>query len=91
MQGALFLKRVFMPIKEKINIKHTELLEDEQVSMQIREVLKQIECVEKRFDWETDSDMIDSLIYEHHALLSRYKHLLILARQMNLSVEPSLS
>lgn len=91
MQGALFLKRVFMPIKEKINIKHTDLLEDEQVSMQIREVLKQIECVEKRFDWETDSDMIDSLIYEHHALLSRYKHLLILARQMNLSVEPSLS
>lgn len=91
MQSVAFLKQVFNGVKEKAVGARENSLKGEQISLQIREVLKQIECVEKKFDFETDFDMIDALIYEHHALLSRYKHLIILAKQMNLSVAPTIS
>jgi len=91
LQSVAFLKQVFSGVKERTIGTDEKSLEKEQLSLQIREVLKEIECVEKKFDFETDFDMIDSLIYEHHALLSRYKHLIMLAKQMNLSVAPTIS
>lgn len=91
MQSAAFLRQVLAPKKEKAVKDKAQLLQNEQLSTQISETLKQLECVEKCFDFETDSDMIDSLIFEHHALLSRYRHLLILAKQENLSIAPKIS
>ena len=91
MQSVAFLKQVLAPRKEKAVLDKAKVLENEQLSAQIRETLQQLECVEKCFNFETDSDMIDSLIFEHHALLSRYRHLLILAKQANLSIAPKVS
>ena len=91
LQSAAFLKQVLVWGKDKTTQDKSKALENKQLSMQISETLRQLECVEKCFDFETDSDMIDSLIFEHHALLARYRHLLILAKQENLSIAPKIS
>ena len=51
----------------------------------IREVCRQMELVNARFDMQSDSDLIDACIYEQEALRARYRYLLGQARQQGLS------
>lgn len=82
MQNIISLGRVFS--KKTIDTK--ALKRDKALEIEIQSVLKQLECTRNRFDYETESDMIDSLIFEERALLSRYGYLISLARQNNITV-----
>jgi hypothetical protein len=44
-----------------------------------------LDDVQNRFDYETDSDLIDACIFERNALEARYRHLLSLARKQMLT------
>ena len=46
----------------------------------IREVCHQLDCVQSRFEMETDSDMIESCIFEMESLRARYRYLIRLAK-----------
>ena len=55
------------------------------IIIELNDVLAKIQNSRSLFDFETDYDMIDSLIFEEQALLSRYSHLLSIAKQKGLS------
>lgn len=46
----------------------------------IREVCHQLDCVQSRFEMETDSDMIEACIFEMESLRARYRYLIRLAK-----------
>ncbi len=54
------------------------------ITREIEQTLNALKCTRSNFDFETDPNMIEALIYEERALLSRYKHLIELARQKNI-------
>lgn len=65
-------------------LKHTILREDLQedaIALAIREVCRQLGCVDAWFQMEDDADLIESCIYERLALQARYRYLLRLARE----------
>lgn len=89
MQSTLSLQKVFPFIKgEGVSGK---TLQQSQIADEINEVLLKISWVRSRFDFEVESDIIDSLIYEERALLSRYKHLITLAKDLGVTSLPRLS
>ena len=47
----------------------------------IREVCRQLDNARLRFEMESDSDLIESTIYEMEALRARYRYLLRRARE----------
>lgn len=47
----------------------------ERLSESLRELSAEIEAADAVFNEVTDSDLLESLIYERSALLSRYKYL----------------
>ena len=51
----------------------------------IREVCRQLDSVQARFEMESDSDLIDACIYEMEALCARYRFLLRQAKQEGLT------
>ena len=51
---------------------------------EIREVCRQLELVNTRFDMTGDGDLIDACIYEQKALRARYRYLLAQAREQGL-------
>jgi len=51
---------------------------------EIREVCRQLELVNARFDMTGDGDLIDACIYEQKALRARYRYLLAQAREQGL-------
>ncbi len=46
----------------------------------IRDVKMSLECVESRYNLTSDSDLVESLIYEERALKAKYAYLLRLAK-----------
>ncbi len=84
MQAILNLQQLFSQKRTKASIFAKNKPQTDPILTEIDCVLKQIENSRNRFDFETDYDMIDSCIYEEQALLSRYSHLLSLARQKGL-------
>ena len=60
-----------------------------------RELTKELEGIEDRFDLATDPDMIDSYIYEHAALTARLRYLLRVEREGEMEyprlVEPNVA
>lgn len=51
----------------------------------IREVCRAMEAVQTRFSMESDSDLIESCIYEMEALRARYRYLLRQAKASGLT------
>lgn len=68
----------------KADIYAKEVLED------IREVNRQLQEIEVRFNLASDSDLIESLIYEERALRARYTYLLRLAKAKGVTAEKSI-
>lgn len=64
------LKRVLFKPEEK----------PDEMREAIREVCHQLDCVQSRFEMETDSDMIESCIFEMESLRARYRYLIRLAK-----------
>lgn len=69
-----FLSKTTNFEKEKTDVKNDPIL------CEIKDILEKIQNVRSRFDFETENDMIESLIFEEKALLSRYRHLLLSAK-----------
>ena len=87
MQGILNLQQHFALKRTKGEAVITDA--PDPIIAEISEVLRQIDCVRSKFEQITDYDMIDSCIYEEQALLSRYSHLLSLAKQKGLYCSPA--
>ncbi len=85
MQAILNLQELFSQKRAKISIFAKSKPQTDPILTEIDSVLKQIENSRSRFDFETDYDMIEACIYEEQALLSRYSHLLSLARKKGLT------
>jgi len=82
LQGILNLQQFFT--SKKVKASSLSAPDTDPIIAEISEVLTQINCVRSRFEHITDYDMIDSCIYEEQALLSRYSHLLSLAKDKGL-------
>ena len=52
--------------------------------VEIREVCRQLELANARFDMQSDDDLIDACIYEQKALRARYRYLLGQIREQGL-------
>ena len=74
-----FLSRTVTLEREKENTKNDPIL------CEIKDVLVKLQNVRSRFDFETENDMIESLIFEEKALLSRYRHLILAAKNKGIS------
>lgn len=63
-------------------------LQKQQILDEIKEVSRRLACVERWFEMESDSDMIEACIYERESLCARYRCLLRKARQSELFSSP---
>lgn len=90
MQSAAFLGKVFVGKKEQVGVISDSLQESKEIMQEIDEVLTAIKCVDTRFEFETEGDMIESLIFEKRALLCRYRHLLSLAKRNSVTCAPTI-
>ena len=68
--------------------KKEEQLIKEQLIFEIREVCVEMENLEQKFQMVSDSDLIDSCIYQLEALRARYRYLMRLAKETGLSNQP---
>ena len=84
LQAILNLQQFFAQKRTKSSVFAKSKPQADPILTEIDSVLKQIENSRSRFDFETDYDMIDACIFEEQALLSRYSHLLSLARKNGL-------
>lgn len=55
------------------------------IIVSIREVCAAIDAVQRRFQMEDDSDLIEGCIYELEALRAQYRYLLRTARQQGVT------
>ena len=85
MQGILNLQEFFSAKKAKTEFSKAAKPDIDPIIFEISQVIEQINCVRSRFDYITDHDMIDSCIYEEQALISRYSHLISLARKQGIT------
>ena len=85
MQAILNLQELFTSKRAKTAVFTKKQPSTDPILTEIDSVLKQIQNSRSRFDFETDYDMIDACIFEEQALLSRYSHLLSLARKKGLT------
>ena len=85
MQAILNLQELFTSKHAKTAVFTKKQPNTDPILTEIDSVLKQIQNSRSRFDFETDYDMIDACIFEEQALLSRYSHLLSLARKKGLT------
>lgn len=51
----------------------------------IREVCRQLDHVNARFEMESDSDLIEACIFEMESLRARYRYLLRIAKDLELT------
>ena len=85
LQAILNLQELFTSKRAKTAVFTKKQPNTDPILTEIDSVLKQIQNSRSRFDFETDYDMIDACIFEEQALLSRYSHLLSLARKKGLT------
>ena len=76
--GAAFAAK-----KEKVQI--------DPIVLEIKEVLSEIEAVNSKFQFETEEQIIDSLIYEQRALKARYNFLIGDAKRKGVICTPLLN
>ncbi len=56
-----------------------------EIQLAIQDVCTQLDQVQGRFEMETDSDLIESYIYQMESLRARYRYLLRQAKGMELT------
>ena len=83
MEGVLRMIRHAENVAEK-----QDKAQRQQILDEIKDVSRRLACVERWFEMENDSDMIEACIYEREALNARYRCLLRKARQNELSSSP---
>ncbi len=78
-------KRFFLTAKSR----KAEILEEtrfrEKILKEIEEVRQQIDEVGRRFNFFSDGDLVESMIFEERALRARYAYLLRLAKASGVS------
>ncbi len=57
--------------------------EHDALKAELKELRRQLECIDSCFDMIQDGDMIDSLIYQRSGLMARYEYLLKRAKEQN--------
>lgn len=64
--------------------------ENQAILDEIREVNRELRCVERWFEMECNEDLIEACIYQKEALNARYRYLMARARQHGISASPFL-
>ena len=77
---SLFQKLDFFKKISDMQIKRKQENEDKEFFDDITEVQHRLDSVKSRYDLASDTDLVDSLIYEEKALLSRYEYLIKTAK-----------
>ena len=54
----------------------------------IREVCARLDMVNRRFEMESDSDLIEACIYQRESLQAQYRHLMNRAKRASLYCSP---
>lgn len=54
---------------------------------EIQEISRALERAYERFELQSDSDLVEATIYEIEALKARYRYMLALAKQQNLTAQ----
>lgn len=54
---------------------------------EIQDVSRALERAYERFELQSDSDLVEATIYEIEALKARYRYMLALAKQQNLTAQ----
>ena len=62
--------------------------EDQAILEEIREVNRQLRCIDRWFQMECNEDLIEAWIYQKEALHARYRYLMARARQNGISSSP---
>lgn len=62
--------------------------EDQAILEEIREVNRQLRCIDRWFQMESNEDLIEACIYQKEALHARYRYLMARARQNGISSSP---
>lgn len=88
MQTAAYIQQFFKIGKVTETKKSSQAQVTDPILLEIADVAQKLKNIKHRFDFETDSDMIDACIFEERALLSRHRHLLYLAKQKGLCQSP---
>jgi hypothetical protein len=83
MEGVLRMILHTAPAAEKTNTDETR--QKQAILDEIKEVSRQISCVDRWFEMESDSDLIDACIYQREALHAKYRYLLQKARRQSLT------
>jgi len=81
MQIAITLKQI-LPMSLVIPKKEPQ----SPLISEIEETLQALECNRKNFNFETDENIIEALIFEERSLLARYKHLINEAKKSGVSI-----
>ena len=89
MQAAAYLQQFFKTGKVAEVRKGAYKEETDPILLEIWDVTQKLKNIKCRFDFEIDEDMIESCIFEERALLSRYSHLLSIAKQKGLCQSPT--
>jgi len=78
---------VFALVRNKLQArrKPPEPTSRERLIEDMRDVRRQLEAVQSYFALESDEDLLDAAIYQREALHARYRYLLRLAKQANLT------
>lgn len=61
--------------------------EKQELVEEIRQVSRSLNHAYRRFEFESDNDLIEASIFEIEALKARYRHLLQRARDMNIKLD----
>lgn len=82
-------KKIRLLSAEKLRTKEIETPEQKLLN-EIREVCRKIETAYENFGYEQDDDLVESTIYEIEALKARYRYLLRLAKNQNITSEANI-
>ena len=89
LQAAAYIQQFFKVGRVAGEKKSESTAEQDPILLEISDVTQKLKNIRCRFDFEIESDMIEACIFEERALLSRYSHLLSLAKQKGLCQSPA--
>lgn len=89
MEGVI--KKAAGTFGRKSDKNEIEVNAEEQLLTEIREVCRLIDNAYNRFEFEEDTDLIESNIYEIQSLKARYRYLLRVAKEHNITSPVTMS
>ena len=84
-----FLDKFFNP--DKWEKDETEKRENKMVVDDLNYIRSRLENIRAAYDMVSDEELVDALIFEEKALMSRFSYLLRVARERGISNIPSVS